>query len=271
MAIFNNSSVFLTLMLFTLLLNNNIITVRSKSFSFSFPRFNEINSRIELGGGAAILGGALLLTKVDHLSNPLKNNAGLAAFFHEVQLYNPNTRSGFSFSTDFTFIVQRPGSSKLHGDGMTFFLASTHYDLPSANSSGGFLGLFTPQTAFKSAGRNKIVFVEFDSFSNPWDPNPETQSPHIGINLGSIRSKDTVSWPSDVQPNGQIARATIRYDSDSLKLRATVSYPDSETFLESEVVLTEVLPERVFVGFSAATGELVEAHQVLSWDFSSIT
>ncbi|KAK4263042.1 hypothetical protein QN277_028519 [Acacia crassicarpa] len=271
MAIFNNSSVFLTLLLFTLLLNNNIINVKSESFSFSFPRFKEINSRIELGGGATISGGALQLTKVDNLSNPLHNNAGLAAFFHEVQLYNPTTRSGFNFSTDFTFVVQRPSSSKLHGDGMTFFLASTGYNFPFVNSSGGFLGLFTSQTAFNQAGRNKIVFVEFDSFNNQWDPNPGSQSPHIGINLGSIRSDVTESWPSDVQPNGQIARATVGYDSDSLRLSASVSYPGSVTILMTEVDLTKVLPERVYVGFSAATGDLVETHQVLSWDFSSTT
>ncbi|KAI9124781.1 hypothetical protein K1719_004108 [Acacia pycnantha] len=112
---------------------------------------------------------------------------------------------------------------------MTFFLVSTHYDFPFVNSCGGFLRLFTPQTAFNPAGRNKIVFVEFDSFSNQWDPNPESQSPHIGINLGSIRSKDTQSWPSDFCRRG------------------------------------------FWLASPPATGELVEAHQVLSWDFSSTT
>ncbi|XP_028802875.1 mannose/glucose-specific lectin-like [Neltuma alba] len=271
MAVFNSSA--LLTMLFTLLLNI-IINVQSESFSFTFPRFDQSTRNIAFAGDATISGGAIQLTKMDNLSNPLQHSVGLAAFFSEVRLYDRNNSGRFHFSTDFTFVVRRQVSSVLHGDGMTFFLGSTDFEFPRRNSTGGFLGLFTPQTAFSPPGTNKIVAVEFDSYANEWDPHPVSQSPHIGINLGSIRSKDTVSWPSDEEPIGQIARAMISYDSESLELRASVSYPagnTAATILTSEIDLTEVLPEKVVVGFSAATGDLVETHQVLSWDYSSTT
>jgi hypothetical protein len=36
--------------------------------------------------------------------------------------------------------------SRLHGDGFTFFIGPVHFELPK-NSSGGYLGLFNPETA----------------------------------------------------------------------------------------------------------------------------
>lgn len=271
MAIIKNTII---LFIITLFLNNNniLIQVKSEPFSFSFPTLNYPTSELELNGGAAFSNGELHLTKIDTIGNPFKFSMGIVAYSHKIPLYTTTPTKAttpFNFTTDFDFIVRRPSSAGPHGDGMTFFIATPDYAFPLRNSTGGFLGLFTPQTAFSPPGMNKIVAVEFDSFANGWDPNPGTQSPHIGIDVGSIKSKDTFAWPVDDQPNGVIASATVSYDSESLEFRAVVRYPDSVTTLISKLDLTEVLPENVIVGFSAATGDLVESYRLSSWNYRS--
>ncbi|OMP11319.1 hypothetical protein COLO4_03886 [Corchorus olitorius] len=46
-------------------------------------------------------------------------------------------------------------------------------------------------------------------------------------------------------------------------------WDDSDTHLGININLSEVLPEKVNVGFSSATGNLTEMHFILSWDFNS--
>ena len=161
----------------------------------------------------------------------------------------------------------------LHGDGFTFYLASLDFDFPD-NSSGGFFGLFNKKTAFNTS-LNQVVAVEFDSFANEWDPNfPQSDSPHIGIDINSIRSVATAPWPLDIQPQGSIGKARISYQSSSKILSVSVAYPNSPVNLNATVLsypvnLGAVLPEWVLFGFTASTGDLVETHDILSWSFNS--
>lgn len=120
---------------------------------------------------------------------------------------------------------------------------------------------------------NHVVAVEFDSFVNEWDPNfPVSDSPHIGIDINSIRSVATAPWPLESQPHGSIGKARISYQSSSKILSVSLDYPNSPvnaTVLSYPVNLGTVLPEWVRFGFTGTTGDLVETHDILSWSFNS--
>lgn len=52
-----------------------------------------------------------------------------------------------------------------------------------------------------------------------------------------------------------------------------VYYPNSaakfDAAISHRVVFSDVLPEWVIVGFSGATGQVTETHDILSWSFTS--
>ncbi|KAL2348984.1 hypothetical protein Fmac_002984 [Flemingia macrophylla] len=265
----NPFAIFLMTFMFSLSL---FTSVKSDSFNFNLPSFETGSENILLGGDAKTTSGALRLTKTDQNGIPIEESVGLSAFFGAIHLSDRKTGTVANFHTEFSFVVNTQ-RKPLHGDGFTFFIASNEFDFPD-NSSGGFLGLFNEKTAFNTSA-NQVVAVEFDSFANEWDPNfPESDSPHIGIDINSIRSVATAPWTLDVQPTGIIGKARISYQSSSKILTVTVAYPNSPvnskvTVLSYPVNLGAVLSEWVLVGFSGATGDLVETHDILSWSFSS--
>ncbi|CAJ1931227.1 unnamed protein product [Sphenostylis stenocarpa] len=248
-----------------------ITCARSDTFSFNLPSFEPGIKIILVGDDAQTTGGVLQLTNKDQNGNPTQHSDGLSAYFAPLQLSDSKTGRVADFTTEFSFVVDTKGAS-LHGDGFTFFLASVNFDFPD-NSSGGFLGLFNQDTAFNTS-LNQVVAVEFDSFANEWDPNfPQSDSPHIGIDVNSIRSVATAPWPLDIQPQGSVGKACISYQSSSQILSVSVTYPTSPannaSVVSYPVNLGTVLSEWVLVGFSGATGDLVETHDILSWSFSA--
>ncbi|KAL2348981.1 hypothetical protein Fmac_002981 [Flemingia macrophylla] len=265
----NPFSVFLMTFIFSLSL---FTSVKSDSFSFNLPTFEAGTENIALTGDAKTTNGALRLTKTDQNGIPIQESVGLSAFFGAIHLSDRKSGRVANFHTEFSFVVNTQ-RKPLHGDGFTFFIASYDFHF-THNSSGGFLGLFNEKTAFNTSV-NQVVAVEFDSFANEWDPNfPESDSPHIGIDIGSIKSVVTAPWTLDVQPIGIVGKARINYQSSSKILTVTVAYPNSAvnsnvTVLSYPVNLGAVLSEWVVVGFSGATGDLVETHGILSWSFSS--
>ncbi|KAI9124817.1 hypothetical protein K1719_004144 [Acacia pycnantha] len=139
------------------------------------------------------------------------------------------------------------------------------------NSSGGYLGLFSPENAFNPS-RNQVVAVELDSFGNAWDPIPESLAAHVGIDVNSLRSVNTTGWPINSVPRGSFGKARVVYDSKTKELSVTISNGSKggTTVCVSQIIdLKSVLPEWVRIGFSAATGDLVESHDIVSWSFSS--
>ncbi|QCD90741.1 Legume lectin [Vigna unguiculata] len=264
----NPFTVSLMLLVFCLSL---ITTAKSDSFSFNLPSFETGLRSILVGDDAKTVDGVLQLTNKDTSGNPTQQSVGLAAYFGPLHLSDAKTGKLADFDTEFSFVVNTHGAS-LHGDGFTFFLASVDFEFPD-NSTGGFLGLFNQETAFNTS-LNQVVAVEFDSFANEWDPNfPQSDSPHIGIDINSIRSVATAPWPLDIQ-QGSIGKARISYQSSAKILSVSVAYPDSSTspntaVLSYPVNLGSVLSEWVLIGFSGTTGDLVETHDILSWSFHS--
>ena len=146
---------------------------------------------------------------------------------------------------------------------MVFFLAPFGFQIPP-NSDGGFLGLFNTTTSDSS--RNQTV--EFDSYSNEeWDPPFE----HVGINNNSISSVASARWNASLH-SGDTADTWIIYNATTKNLTVFWSYeanPQGNSSLSHIIDLTDVLPEWVTIGFSAATGINVERHTLLSWEFNS--
>ncbi|XP_057443639.1 lectin 5-like [Lotus japonicus] len=260
----NITSELLATLIFSLLLITT--TVKSDSLSFSFPTFDPDVRVILLNGDANTTNGTLQLTKIDQYGNPSPHSSGISAFYGAVHLSDKKTGRVADFRTEFTFVVNH---SQPHGDGFTFFLASLDFEFPEGGGGGGFLGLFDEETAYNTS-KNSIVAVEFDSFSNSFDPN----FPHIGIDINTIRSAVTIPWSVNDQPQGAIQNAKISYSSVSRDLTVVVHYPPGQNTTNIDAIkypidIESYLSEWVVIGFSATTGEFAETHSILSWSFNS--
>jgi len=152
---------------------------------------------------------------------------------------------------------------------MAFFVGTYPPDVPQ-DSNGGFLGLvnnpFNPANTYFPA----TVAVEFDAFRNDWDPK-DTMS-HVGVDVNNISSVAYAALP-DGCFNGAMS-AWVRYDANASTLSVTLRFDDQPGLgvynVNAPVDLrAEGLPQQAAVGFSAATGDYVESHQILSWSFES--
>ncbi|WVZ73850.1 hypothetical protein U9M48_022108 [Paspalum notatum var. saurae] len=140
--------------------------------------------------------------------------------------------------------------------------------LPDA-SAGALLGLFNSS----SPRAGPVVAVEFDTYKNEWDSSGD----HVGVDLGGIVSAATVDCGTSMK-DGRTAHARVAYDAAAGNLTVALSYgaaaarpnaTDGVLLLWYAVDLRDYLPDSVAIGFSAATGEAAELHQVLYWDFTS--
>lgn len=117
--------------------------------------------------------------------------------------------------------------------------------------------------------KNQVFGVEFDSKQDDWDASDN----HIGINVNSIRSIDHLMWNSSMKDN-RTANAWITYNSATNNLSVFLTYVRDPIFngtfsISTFVDLKSFLPERVRVGFSAATGKWFQIHNIISWSFNS--
>lgn len=240
-----------------------------ETVGIDFSFFDKDDPNVLLIGNASVSGGALRLTNTDQLGKPVPHSVGRVVHITPIHLWNKNNGHLADFTSDFSFVVNPKGSA-LRGDGFAFFLTSANLNfLIPKNSSGGYLGLFKPETALDPS-KNQIVAIEFDSFTNDWDPNSPNQSPHVGIDVDSIKSVATVPWPSELEPDNAVAHASLNYNSEDKRLSVFVGYPDNRNATVSTIVdLRNVLPEWISVGFSASTGDLVETHDILNWSFEA--
>ncbi|WOK91836.1 hypothetical protein Cni_G00527 [Canna indica] len=235
----------------TLLCSASALSFNLTSFGQDSPiRYEQDDARLN--------GSEIILTQY-----PMQYATGRIEYTEPLLLWDSATRELTDFTTRFSFVINSFNISD-YGDGLAFFLAPYNTSRPQY-SRGGLLGLF-----YNSSLTNltvKAVAVEFDTFSNDWDPKGD----HIGIDVNSIVSKMTAPWNSSVK-EGRLATAWVSYDAKTHNLSVVVSY-DSDHPVSSSlsfvVDLRDVLPERVAFGFSATTGNLTETHTLVSWSFSS--
>ncbi|KAF7809412.1 L-type lectin-domain containing receptor kinase IX.1-like [Senna tora] len=235
------------------------------SISFNFPNFTPNMNAIHFQGDAFSSNDVLQLTK-NQLDGPITSSTGRASYAEPLRLWDKSTGKLTDFTTHFSFVMKAVDPTHF-GDGISFFLLPFDSQIPNG-STGGFLALFNSESAFNTS-KNQIVAVEFDSFNNTWDPT----SDHVGINVNSIESVAFVRWKSSIK-DGRVANAWVDYNSSTKNLSVFLTYADNPVYVRNSSVsyvidLREVLPEWVRVGFSAATGDWIEIHNIISWSFNS--
>ncbi|KAI9195365.1 hypothetical protein LWI28_014193 [Acer negundo] len=241
------------------------------AISFNYSNFSN-NTGIKKSHDAFITSnGILSLTSNIQADLNSRFSVGRAVYAEEMHLWDAGTGQIADFTTHFSFnITKLPGGTGGDGfgaDGFTFFLSPNGAQAPEG-AWGQCLALITNCQDFKKP-ENPIVAVEFDTYKNYWDQNDN----HVGIDINSIQSVTWLPWDTSLK-NGSRANAWISYNSQTSNLSLFLTYLDNPVFLGNsslsyEVNLSNVLPEWVSVGFSAATGTRFETHYILSWEFNS--
>lgn len=169
-----------------------------------------------------------------------------------------------------------PYENILPGHGFAFvFLPSSE---TSAADSSQHLGIFN----FTNNGdpNNRIFGVEFDVFAN--QEFNDINDNHVGVVVNSLTSVSSAvagfyggrdgerftearlnsgdNYQAWIEFNGSAINVTMARAGSRKPIRPLISIP---------LNLTGVLLDDMFVGFTGATGQLVQSHRILSWSFSN--
>ncbi|KAF9599835.1 hypothetical protein IFM89_001781 [Coptis chinensis] len=262
MSFHNSLNIFLHLVLLTLFLLPSAYPLY-----FNISSFDPEDSQIIYGGDAQPSQGSDNNYFIEFNTVKFSNQVGRSTYSKPMHLWDSSTGELSDFTTNFSFLIDTLNAS-IYGHGFAFFLAPLDFPIP-INSAGGFLGLFN-QTTSDAIDKNQIIFVEFDTYSNPqWDPPME----HVGINKNSITSSVYTGWNASMH-SGESINTCITYNSANNNLTVVWHFGETPSFqnnysLSYQVDMKQVLPDWVTIGFTAATGTYRERHILHSWEFSS--
>ncbi|XP_022158345.1 LOW QUALITY PROTEIN: uncharacterized protein LOC111024852 [Momordica charantia] len=233
----------------------------TRCFFINFPFFSADDpSEFLLSNNAAIFLDALQVT-LDVRGASIANESGRVVYRKPFKLkYNDKIAS---FTTNFEINIS-PVSSPA-GEGMAFILAADAS--PPTGSYGQWLGIVNAST--NGTLEAKILAIEFDTRKNfPQD----VDSNHVGLNINGIFS--IVQQPlSDFRVNLSSANSIfgiIKYDGTYISVFVSMSNK-KEDQLNNLVIFRpldlSILPDKVFVGFSASTSNYTQLNSVKSWQF----
>ncbi|KAL6347091.1 hypothetical protein AAG906_012342 [Vitis piasezkii] len=241
-----------------------LIFPSATSLSFNFTTFEPNNGQISFEGEARYSSDDGIQLTRNQQDKTMGHSWGRAMYKEQLYLWDRTSRNITDFATNFSFVINSLNRS-VHADGITFFLNGTQ--LPSGKF-GENLGLTNNVT---NTTVIRFVAVEFDTFCNKAKRDPV--SDHVGIDINSTISVKTVNWSSNIE-EGKLNHVSIRYTSGSQNLSVVLitEFLDDKTTSQSlsyKVDLREYLPEFVTIGFSGATGNSFQIHNIYSWNFSS--
>jgi len=239
----------------------------SQDTTFLFDGFNGANLILE--ADASVIGSESVLALTNH-SNEFM--LGRALYSIPVQMKNNDTVS--SFSTTFVFSIVRPPSNE-GGHGLAFIM--TPYRSPMGALAVQYMGLLN----LTSNGQpyNNLFAVEFDTKKNVEFEDRDDN--HVGVdinNLVSVQAETAGYWIGERfhglnLKSGRNIQAWIDYDHLQTRLNVTITVVGlprpQRPLISRKIDLHNVLRDKMFVGFSAATGLYVEDHYVLSWSFTT--
>ncbi|WOG98146.1 hypothetical protein DCAR_0417487 [Daucus carota subsp. sativus] len=253
---------------------------QASSLSFDYPKFTEdLYNQFKHDGpnGSVFYQDAIQVTP-DTNGGEMRNKSGRIWYGKPLKLWSQKKNVTASFNTSFVLNItpQPPKSGNpipnnlTWGHGIAFVLSGQADPIPE-NSYGSWLGIVNETTT----GKTRIVAVEFDTNGNYSEDGDRN---HVGVDVYSSRS--IVQEP--LAPNGvnlssgKDVAVNLRYDGIAKKLDVYVfmssdagGNQSKKPIISMNISLSDLLPRRVFVGFSASTGEYAELNCVRSWSFSS--
>ncbi|XP_028795367.1 L-type lectin-domain containing receptor kinase VII.1 [Neltuma alba] len=238
----------------------------SLAVDFIFNGFN--SSGVLLYGNATFDSGILSLTHDQAFS------IGRALYSQKIPTKVPNSSYVNPFSTSFIFAMA-PYKNVLPGHGLVFIFTPVRGIQGTSSAQNlGFLNF----TNNGDSG-NHVFGVEFDVFRN--QEFDDINDNHVGIDVNSLKSvvaNDAGYWPDDGKSfeeltlnDGENYQVWIDYE-DSL-INVTMARVGSKRprrpLLNVSLNLSEVFEDEMYVGFTSATGQLVQSHKILAWSFSN--
>ncbi len=230
--------------------NNPLLNVTIRANDYSLPTYNDFSSTssLKFNGTATRVGTSLQLTPPE---------GGLASVFHNTAI---PVNSTTSFQTQFQFRI-RGGDGASGADGFVFMLQ---------NSGAGTNALSV--TEGKGLGYWQIarsLAIEFDTYKNDWDIDGN----HVSVFANGDMSRPLATAPVSFDLNrGDKIQAWVDYNAETQDLSVFVSQANSKPLLPiltTKVNLAAMVGDQAFVGFSAATGGLVNGHEILNWNFTT--
>ncbi|KAI9093231.1 hypothetical protein K1719_027245 [Acacia pycnantha] len=235
------------------------------STEFVYNRdFNSTN--IVLSGNATIQSSVLTLTNQTFFS------IGRAFYPHKIPIKSPKSSTPLPFATSFIFsIAPCKGFPTAHG----FAFVLSPVMAISKATSGNYLGLFNRTDDGDSS--NHIFAIEFDDFRN--EEFNEKNDDQVGVDLNSLISKYSETagfWDGDQLEelkldSGENYQVWIEFQDLQLNVTmAPAGKPKPQKPLISKHVdLSDVLLNEMYIGFSGATGRMVDICRILAWSFSN--
>eukprot|EP01018_Ginkgo_biloba_P039402 Gb_13132 [translate_table: standard] len=225
-------------------------------------------------GDATLIGSSVL-----SLTKDAKDSLGRALYPIPLRMKSGNNTLT-SFSTTFILAIA-PFPQYTPGHGMAFILTPTTSLMGAISAP--YLGLFNITTD----GRNDshLFAVEFDTVRNV--EFEDINDNHLGIDVNSLRSVNSTPagyWingnknaPAQFQQinlkAGHNIQAWVDYDGAQKHLNITISPAGLprplRPLLSVDLDLSDLLEDEMYVGFSAATGTIVESHYVLAWSLNT--
>jgi serine/threonine protein kinase len=250
--------------LFLALLLGEVLT-QVACFSFNFPNFTDtdssslimqnLNSRVDVG--------AIQITPNVRVDSDLQNKSGRAFYSKQFRLWRKSKDVQASFNT--TFVLNIVPQTTPGAEGLAFILAADATTLPQS-SDGQWLGIVNAAT--NGSSEAKVVAVELDtrkSYPDDIDDN------HVGLDVNSIFSIKQVSLGDYGVNLSEAVDVTVRvqYDGKNMTVSVLMTNGTGEftPVISLPLILSDYLPEKVFLGFSASTGNYTELNCVRSWEF----
>ncbi|CAM6039012.1 unnamed protein product [Sphagnum compactum] len=206
-----------------------------------------------------------------------KFGVGRILYTEKVQFQDLNSMAFASFSTFFTFGVN--SSEGVSGDGLAFIIVADNSS-PSDKFSGGQLGLLDPLKDGNAS--NRVFAVEIDTYQNLEHNDPSNS--HVGVDINSLKSFKTCDFCNSCSQSYFATQgkfeAWIDYAANNQTLQVVVqphnqtgnaSIPPFCKIVVPDFTLSNVLANDgyMYVGFSGATGDQYEYHNIYSWSFST--
>lgn len=168
------------------------------------------------------------------------------------------------FSAIFQFRISSPGGisdgTSAGADGLAFVLQ--RQGATALGGAGEALG-YGPRG---SAAITPSVAVEFDTFTNSWDPG----SNHVGLNVGGNLTSLQAVEVGNAFDDGSIWTVWVDYDGTSVAIRLSQDgqRPSLATLSRTLNIVNELGGATAHVGFTAATGSAFGRHELLGFAFS---